>query len=91
MWAGHYLLGILVIVAGISLCSGWILLKKNINWMNIYRVNALFLGMLFLYMFHTGGVAGSMALWLFIYPLVVIFLLGAGEGLIWNGVVFFSF
>lgn len=50
----------------------------------VYRINmAMFAGLL-LYMLAQGGDGGSMALWMFTFPLVTFFLLGTREGLAWT-------
>lgn len=52
----------------------------------IYRIGALFLGLLFLFDILKGGTQGALTFWAFIYPLGTFFMLGILEGIIWNGI-----
>ncbi len=55
----------------------------------VHRIVALLLGSYFLSTMITGGAHGSKILWVLLFPLIVFFLLGKKEGLLWSVTVFF--
>ena len=57
-------------------------LRKSENFRNAAIVSMTLIGLLFLYVFVTGGVKGTGHLWFFTFPLAAIFLLGLRQGTI---------
>jgi len=55
-------------------------LKSTGNYRNAAIISLIFGGLLFFYLFITGGVKGTGHLWFFTFPLVSIFLLGSRQG-----------
>jgi PAS domain-containing protein len=82
---GNFLLGALIFLVGSSLMFGWLLMCYLPLGQIVYRANALLFGGLLLYMVVIGGEGGSKSLWLFTYPLIVFFLMGKREGVLWSG------
>jgi signal transduction histidine kinase len=88
---GHDLfLGYILLIAGLSLIFSLLILKKLENIAVFSRTNLVIVGILFLYLLARSTPDGHMALWLYVYPLVVFFLLGHIEGLFFN-LAFFVF
>lgn len=54
----------------------------------IYRMNALLLGSLFLFLSIKGGVQGNKLMWAFSYPPIALYTLGKKEGLIFTAVLY---
>jgi len=80
----NYVLSILILVSAITLIIGWVLLlRMQKKGQVIYRINTLFFFALVFYMVYMGGEEGSKSLWIFTSPLIVLFLLGLKEGIIW--------
>ncbi len=81
---GNFLLGSLVVFCESSLIFGWLLMCYLPMGKSVYRiVGCIFCGLL-MYMLVLGGEEGSKSLWMFIFPLIVIFLMGTKEGIIWS-------
>jgi signal transduction histidine kinase len=59
---------------------------KNIK--NCYRLNLLFLSFFFFYLLTVSGPYGFLALWIYIFPQVIFFVLGRTEGL-WINIAFY--
>ena len=83
-------LGYFLLIAGVSLILSLLILKKLENIAVFSRTNLVIVGILFLYLLARSSPDGHMALWLYVYPLVVFFLLGHIEGLFFN-LAFFIF
>ncbi len=81
---GKYLLAGLILASLLGLITGWLRLRGGHDDLMVYRVNALIFGLLVLYMIVVGGDGGSKSLWVFVYPLIIIFLFGVTEGAIWT-------
>lgn len=79
----HYLLSGAIFASCAGLCAGWYLLRQLKNGRVVYRFNAFLFGFLVVVMVIIGGEGGSKILWMYTFPLVVFFLLGKTEGLIW--------
>jgi len=80
---GQYLLACLILVSWLGLITGWLRLRSGVDDRLVYRVNALIFAGLVLYMMAIGGEAGSKSIWLYVYPLIVLFIFGEREGSIW--------
>lgn len=81
---GRVDLAIIIGVLVASLMLGSLYQLHRPDNMSTYRWYAAVFGILLLYGFMVGGEAGSMALWLCTYPLVVIFVIGGREGIAWS-------
>ena len=82
--------GFMLLITGVSLIFSLLILKKFENPTVVSRANLVSVGILFLYLLASSTPDGHMALWLYVYPLVVFFLLGHIEGLFFN-LAFFVF
>ncbi|HSH68662.1 MAG TPA: hypothetical protein VK997_02005 [Deferrisomatales bacterium] len=76
-----------IFLSAVALLAGRGLIARAHSPMLVYRVNAALFGTLLLYLCAVGGEAGSKSLWLYVFPLIASFLLGATEGLAWSSVV----
>ncbi len=85
-----YPLGIFLLLMGISLWVSFFLVRRVRRILKVYRANLIMVGCLFLGLLARSGDTGHMALWLFVYPLAVFFLLGRREGLIYITLYFLS-
>lgn len=83
-----FILGFYLLFSGVGLGLSFLILRKIEQLIIISRINLIVVGILFLFLLIKSGPHGYMALWLYIYPLVVFFLLGRIEGLIFNLVFF---
>jgi two-component system sensor histidine kinase/response regulator len=80
---GHYGEGVfdLLVALGLTGCAVFLrFLKKGLI---IYRVVTVLFGILVSYNMYLGGVHGERIVWMYIFPLVVFFMLGKKEGLLW--------
>ena len=84
MIAANFLIYSLLLLSAGGLISGWFFLRKARNGRIIYQVNAAIFSLLLIYLLISGGEAGSLILWIYIFPLISFFLLGKNEGLFWN-------
>lgn len=55
----------------------------------LFRLNLFFIGLLLLYLFVTKGQQGYKAFWMFLFPIITLFVLGKKEGVVWTTVLFF--
>lgn len=85
---GLYGIASLFALSGVGLVAGWLRLRSGRDDRGVYRVNALAFGVLTLYLLATGGDGGAMSLWVYVFPLIGPFLLGAREGAVWVGTLF---
>jgi signal transduction histidine kinase len=85
-----FFLGFFLLFSGAGLALSFFILRRIEKLIIVSRVNLVAVGILFLFLLITSGPHGYMALWLYIYPLVVFFLLGRIEGLMFNLVFFLS-
>jgi signal transduction histidine kinase len=85
-----FFLGFFLLLAGFNLILSVLILRHFKNLAVFSRTNLVLVGVLFLYLLTRSGPHGYMALWLYVYPLVVFFLLGHIEGLFFN-LAFFIF
>lgn len=84
----HYFIGDVGITLGVLLMCGfltvgWLLLKKGIYPLHIYRLNTLCFLCFVLYLMVVGQNDNSMMLWIYIFLPIVFYLLGASEGRLW--------
>lgn len=87
---GSLQLGLVSLGVAMSLGVARILLRRARSGLIIYRVNAFLFGGMLLYMVAIGGSHGSKALWMFVFPLIAFFLLGAREGALWNAALYLA-
>ena len=81
----NYMLCTLIFISALGLSVGWYFLGKLKRGIIVYRINSILFGLLVLYMLMVGGEGGSKILWMYTFPLIVIFLLGKNEGIFWTG------
>ena len=77
-------LGLIACMLAATLGASRLLLRSLRSGLIIYRINAALFAGLLLYMVILGGIGGSKALWMFVFPLIAFFLLGTWEGLAWT-------
>jgi hypothetical protein len=80
----NYAMAALVLGSGVGLVTGWWLARKGQPVAAVYRINGLVFGLMALKAVIVGGDAHAKSLWINIYPLIMIFLLGEREGAIWS-------
>jgi len=79
--------GIIDLLAGSMLFFGILYLRFVKRAMVLYRLNTLTLIATMLFWLVDGGSAGEKSIWVFTLPLIIHFMLGSTEGLIWNTAV----
>lgn len=79
----HYALCLLIFITAAGLFWGWTLLFRGRAEGLVYRGNCALYCVLTFYMMFLGGEDHSMILWMNILPLIIFFLLGRKEGLVW--------
>jgi len=82
---GNRVLAGLILASWVGLITGWLRLRAGHDDRVVYRANALIFGLLVFYMIVVGGEGGSKSLWVYVYPLIMVFLFGVFEGSIWTG------
>ena len=80
--------GIFLLTAGSGLVFCVLVFRNQRNLTNIYRTIMLSLGILFVYLLATSGPHGHKALWSFIFPPAVFYLLNRREALLYTGIFF---
>lgn len=90
VFQGNLILGWFLIFVGTGFGISFFLLRKTPKASNLIRPMLAFGGCLFIYLFATSGPHGHMALWLYVYPLAVFFVLGLGEGILFSSILFFA-
>ena len=74
------------VTASVSgLCLGWLLIRRGLRPVVIYRTNVLLFLSLIVFIAAVGGDNGSKILWSYIFPLTAFFLFGRREGWFWTG------
>ena len=81
---GESLLGWFLVIGGIIFVISLLSLPKVQKVVNLVRVDLTFAGCLFIYLLATSGPYGHMAVWLYVYPLAVFFMLGLREGALFS-------
>lgn len=89
LFLSNYLISFVLLCSLTGLIWGWYLLYHGRGEENVYRANSLIFLILLLYLLVIGGESNSMALWMYIGPLTVFFLLGRKEGAYWVGLTWF--
>jgi len=82
------LLGLFLFFIAVVLTVCFVTIRKIKNITNIYRISLMVIGLFFLFLLKDSGAHDYRALWLYIYPLEVYFLLGRNEGTIYTLVFF---
>ncbi len=83
LYHGSYSLsGVLLLLSFLYLLNHF-LLKKTLNCDLVSSICSIPLGLLFVYLTHTGGVNNTGPFWLYIFPAVALFLHGFKKGLIY--------
>ena len=80
---GDTFICILLLVSTVGFAGGWFAQLVSTNCRRIYRFKATVFSLLLIYVVTVGGIDGSMPLWLFTFPPIVLFILGKSEGLVW--------
>lgn len=81
---GRYVLCAVIFCCAAGLCWGWSLLYRGKAKTSVYRINSFLYCCLLLYVMTIGGEENSMILWSYTVPLVVFFLMGPREGIVWS-------
>lgn len=87
LFQNKLILATLLFLDSIVLLISWYKLFESRNPINLYRLNAGLYALLLCYNFTSGGLIDGRSLWLYTFPLIVFFLLGVVEGLVWAIVV----
>ncbi len=90
VYRANYFLCILVLLSASGLITGWYFLKRARNGRIIYQINAAIFSLLLLFLLVSGGAAGSLILWMYLFPLICFFLLGKSEGLLWTAAIYLT-
>jgi hypothetical protein len=80
---GNNTLSAFILASAIGLLTGWCALGRMKRGILVYRINTMLFGVLLVYMLIIGGDGGSKILWMFTFPMIVFFLLGEREGVLW--------
>jgi signal transduction histidine kinase len=83
----NYIEGCLDIAASLWLIFSIVWLRRLKKGLRIYRINAILLGLLFLYAVATGGEGGNRIFWVYSYPLIAFYTLGIFEGLLYTATI----
>lgn len=77
--------GLSITIVGLCLflIFGWILLYHGLFENVVYRVNCCIFFCFLLYLMILGAEQNSMILWMYLFPLIVFYLFGQKEGVIW--------
>ncbi len=84
------ILGWFLVFVGTGFGISFFLLRNTPKASNLIRPMLAFGGCLFIYLFATSGPYGHMALWLYVYPLAVFFVLGLSEGILFSSILFIA-
>ena len=83
-----FFFGFFLLTAGSGLVVCVLVFRNQRNLTNLYRIFMLLLGILSVYLLATSGPHGYKALWIFIFPPVVFYLLDRHEALLYTGIFF---
>ncbi|MBW1781456.1 MAG: response regulator [Deltaproteobacteria bacterium] len=75
-----YILGSFLLLVGISVTISLVIGRALEDANRLYRLNMVFLGLLFLYLIGTSGTNPYYLFWAFLFPVEAFFLLGLREG-----------
>ncbi len=78
--------GITITIVGLCLflSFGWVLLYHGLFEHLVYRINSIIFFSFLVYLMILGADQNSMILWMYLLPLIVFYLLGRKEGMIWT-------
>ncbi len=88
LWLGNLIEGLIDLGAGIWLVFTLVCFRVIKNGTYLFRMNAVLLGTLFLFLTIKGGVHGNKSMWAFSFPLIALYTLGRKEGLILTGILY---
>jgi len=80
LFHNNWIEGFADLATGVWLCMILIGFKTMASSRNIFRINAVIIGCLFVYLVVKGGVQGNKLLWIFSYPPIAFYSLGKKEG-----------
>jgi signal transduction histidine kinase len=83
-----YTLSLFIVLVGAALTGSFVILRRVKDGSNIFRINLVLTGLLFVFLLVTGGPHGYKTLWLYVFPLVSFFMLGRREGLFHTMILF---
>jgi signal transduction histidine kinase len=83
-----FFFGFFLLTAGGSLGVCVLIYRNQRNLSNIYRIIMLLLGISFVYLLATSGPHGYKAMWIFIFPPAVFYLMDRYEALLYTGIFF---
>jgi PAS domain S-box-containing protein len=76
--------GLLDCIYGLWLAMSLVLFRFVDRGQILYRLNAAFLGLVFLFLAVKGGAGANRMMWVFSFPLIAFYTLGKLEGLVWT-------
>ncbi len=76
--------GLLDCIYGLWLAVSLVLFRFVKRGQTLYRFNAAFLGLVFVFLTVKGSVGGNRMMWVFSFPLIAFYTLGKLEGLAWT-------
>jgi diguanylate cyclase (GGDEF)-like protein/PAS domain S-box-containing protein len=78
--------GVSITIVGLCLflSFGWILLFNGLFEKLVYRINSIIFFSFLVYLMILGADQNSMMLWMYLIPVIVFYLLGRKEGVIWT-------
>ncbi|MFH1491437.1 MAG: hypothetical protein ABII06_21215, partial [Pseudomonadota bacterium] len=87
---GETMRGLILLIIAAGFTAVLLLLRFQKDSLNLFRVNLLILGSLLVYLMIPGGLVNTpgRVLFMYIFPFFSYYLLGKGEGSIWNGIIF---
>ena len=77
----------LELLVAFVLAANFVLLRRFTHLRGVYRNSLGFLAGLFILLAAQGETAGSHVLWMYLLPLILFFVLGKTEGLVWNVII----
>jgi two-component system sensor histidine kinase/response regulator len=83
LFKAHYGVGVVDLLVALGLTGCVVFLRFLKKGLIVYRVLTVLFGILVVYNMYLGGVHGERIVWMYIFPLVVFFMLGKKEGLLW--------
>ncbi len=84
---GEFVEGLLNSLASLILIGSLVLARRHSDARSFYRIPVIVIGLLFVYFATLSDPSGYRMLWLYAYPPMVLFLVGAREGMIYVAVL----
>ena len=84
----HYNVGFVDLLVGVGLTACLISLRFLRKGLIIFRIITVLFGILVAYNMYLGGAHGERIVWIYVFPLVVFFMLGKKEGLLWSVIIY---